>query len=131
MAAYRQDYTSAATFAQQLLAKYPIANRTQYTNMYTDTDNTEIIFKLDRADADRYDRQGNTGSVLLVVVLVIYAFTNSTLGGGAYFEFSRNLFNLFSPSDIRYTVCLAPTSVVSPNYQTAVDYVLEDRLLQV
>jgi hypothetical protein len=66
MAAYRQDYTSAATFAQQLLAKYPIANRTQYTNMYTD--NTEIIFKLDRADADRYDRQGNTGSVLLVVV---------------------------------------------------------------
>jgi hypothetical protein len=71
MAAYRQDYTSAATFAQQLLAKYPIANRTQYTNMYTDTDNTEIIFKLDRADADRYDRQGNTGSVLLVVVLVI------------------------------------------------------------
>jgi hypothetical protein len=43
MAAYRQDYTSAATFAQQLLAKYPIANRTQYTNMYTDTDNTEII----------------------------------------------------------------------------------------
>jgi hypothetical protein len=55
--------------AQQLLAKYPIANRTQYTNMYTDTDNTEIIFKLDRADADRYDRQG--GSVLLVVVLVI------------------------------------------------------------
>jgi hypothetical protein len=56
-------------------------------------------------------------------------FTNSTLGGGAYFEFSRNLFNLFSPSDIRYTVCLAPTSVVSPNYQTAVDYVLEDRLI--
>jgi hypothetical protein len=34
---YRQDYTSVATFAQQLLAKYPIANRTQYTNMYTDT----------------------------------------------------------------------------------------------
>jgi hypothetical protein len=75
--AHRQDYTSAATFAQQLLAKYPIANRTQYTNMYTDTDNTEIIFKLDRADADRYDRQGNTGSVLLVVVLVIsMPFTN-------------------------------------------------------
>jgi hypothetical protein len=72
MAAYRQDYTSAATFAQQLLAKYPIATRAQYTNMYTDTDNTEIIFKLDRADADRYDRQGNTGSVLLVVVLVMY-----------------------------------------------------------
>jgi hypothetical protein len=45
--------------------------------MYTDTDNTEIIFKLDRADADRYDRQGNTGSVLLVVVLVIsMPFTN-------------------------------------------------------
>lgn len=130
MAAYRQDYTSAATFAQQLLAKYPIANRTQYTNMYLDTDNTEIIFKLDRADADRYDRQGNTGSVFAGGGAgYIYAFTNPTLGGGAYFEFSRNLFNLFSPSDIRYTVSVAATSVVSPNYQTAVDYVLEDRLI--
>jgi starch-binding outer membrane protein, SusD/RagB family len=130
MAAYRQDYTTAATLAQQLLAKYPIANRTQYTNMYLDTDNTEIIFKLDRADADRYDRQGNTGSVFAGGGPgYIYAFTNPTLTGGVYFEFSRNLFNLFSPSDIRYTVSVAPTSVVSPNYQTAVDFVLEDRLV--
>ncbi len=130
MAAYRQDYTSAATLAQQLLAKYPIANRTQYTNMYLDTDNTEVIFKLDRADADRYDRQGNTGSVLAGGGPgYVYAFTNPTLTGGVYFEFSRNLFNLFSPLDIRYTVSVAPTSVVSPNYLTAVDYVLEDRLV--
>ncbi|HAH55963.1 MAG TPA: hypothetical protein DCM02_11960 [Flavobacterium sp.] len=130
MAAYRQDYPGAATFAQQLIAKYPIANRTQYTNMFTDTDNTEIIFKLDRADADRYDRQGNTGSVFAGGGPgYVYAFTNSTLSGGAYFEFSRNLFNLFSPSDIRYTVCVAPTSVVSPNYQTALDFVMEDRLI--
>jgi hypothetical protein len=130
MAAYRQDYTSAATFAQQLIAKYPIANRTQYTNMFSDTDNTEIIFKLDRADNDRYDRQGNTGSVLAGGGPgYIYAFTNATLTGGVYFEFSRNLFNLFSSSDIRYTVSVAPTSVVSPNYQTAANYVLEDRLV--
>jgi hypothetical protein len=130
MAAYRQDYTNAATFAQQLLVKYPIANRTQYLNMYLDTDNTEIIFKLDRADADRFDIQGSTGSVFAGGGAGYnYAFVNSTLGGGAYFEFSRNLFNLFSPADVRFDVCVAPTSVISPDYQNAVDFKEEDKLI--
>lgn len=130
MAAYRQDYSNASTFAQQLLAKYPIADRTQYVGMFEDTDNTEIIFKLDRADADRYDGQGNTGSVFAGGGAGYnYAFVNATLGGGVYFEFSRNLFNLFDPADVRFDVCVAPTSVISPDYQNAVDFVEEDKLV--
>lgn len=130
MAAYRQDYTAASTFASQLLTKYPIADRTQYANMFLDTDNTEIIFKLDRAVDDNYDGQGSTGSVAAGGGAgYIYAFVNSTIGGGAYFEFSRSLFNLFDPADVRYDVCVAPTSVISADYQNAVDFAAEDKLI--
>lgn len=130
MAAYRQNYSSAATFAQELLDKYPLADRTQYTNMFLDTDNTEIIFKLDRTANGPYDGQGATGSVAAGGGAgYIYAFVNPTIGGGVYFEFSRNLFNLFDPADVRYDVCVAPTSVVSPDYQNAADFVEEDKLV--
>lgn len=130
MAAYRENYTRAATFAQTLLAKYPIADRTQYVNMFLDTDNTEIIFKLDRVANDNYDQQGATGSVAAGGGAGYnYAFVNPTIGGGAYFEFSRNLFNLFDPADIRFDVSVAPSSVISPDYQNAMDFVEEDKLI--
>lgn len=130
MAAYRQNYTQAALYAQQLLGKYPIANKTQYESMFLDMDNTEIIFKLDRAVDDSYDGQGSSGSVYAGGGAgYIYAFVNATIGGGVYFEFSRNLFNLFDTDDVRFDVCVAPTSVISPDYQNAVDFAAEDKLI--
>ena len=119
IAAYKQDYPTALTLAQELLADYPLADRTEYPLIWEDESNEEIIFKLERTRNGPYDSQagwiGNT-----------FAFTNATAGGGAFYEFSRSLFNLFDPADIRYDAFLADDSTVSPDYQNAENYIDED-----
>jgi len=122
MAAYRRNYTQADTYASELLAKYPIANRFQYEAMYDDADNTEIIFKLSRTIGDNYDRQGSTGSAFAGGWAgANFAFVNSQLDGSPYYEMGRSLFNLIDPSDIRYTVNVDATSLIDPNYMVDKD----------
>ncbi|QBA64925.1 RagB/SusD family nutrient uptake outer membrane protein [Muriicola soli] len=119
IAAYRGNYTLAATLSQQLLDKYGIANRAQYEAMFLDTDNTEIIFKLERTNNDPYDGQGATGSPAAGGWAgARFAFVDATLSGSPYFEMGRSLFNLLDPADIRYDVNVAPTSVIDPDYAT-------------
>ena len=125
IAAYRQDYTTAETLASSLMAKYPLANRTQYRLMFADQGNTEIIFKLQRDLNGIYDNQPGSGTVA----------ATGWIGGvtmfGAntpYFEIGRSLFNLIDPADIRYDVIVDPVSIVSPDYMNAVDYKVEDVL---
>ena len=125
IAAYRQDYTTAETLASSLMAKHPLANQTQYEDMFKDLDNTEIIFKLQRDVNGIYDNQPGSGTVA----------ASGWIGGvtlfGAntpYYEMGRSLFNLFDPTDIRRKVCLAPNSIISPDYMNAVDYRVEDVL---
>lgn len=130
MAAYRQDYTTAANLAQELLNAYPLANRTDYQLMFLDASDAEVIFKLQRTVGDAYDGQGSTGSVFAGGWAgANFAFTNATIGGGAYYEISRGLFNLLNIQDVRYDVNVAPTSIVSPDYQNADDFVTEDVLV--
>lgn len=131
MALYRGQYNSAATLAQELLNNYPIANRTQYTNMFLDTDNTEIIFKLERTLGDQFDSAGNGVSNMASQSRAgaKFAFTNETINGGPYFEIGRSLFNLFDTDDIRFDVNVGPESVISPDYQNAADFTNEDILL--
>lgn len=117
IAAYRGDYASAATFSQQLIDKYPLANRAQYEGMFLDTDNTEVIFKLERTNGDTYDGQGATGSVNAGGWAgARFAFVDATLSGSPYFEMGRSLFNALDPADIRYDVIVAPTSLIDPDY---------------
>ncbi|MEZ2415723.1 RagB/SusD family nutrient uptake outer membrane protein [Muriicola sp. E247] len=119
MAAYRGNYTLAATLSQQLLDKYGLANRAQYEAMFLDTDNTEIIFKLERTNNDPYDGQGATGSPAAGGWAgARFAFVDATLAGSPYFEMGRSLFNLLDPADIRYDVNVAPTSLIDPDYAT-------------
>jgi len=119
MAAYRQDYTAANTYATELLSKYPIADQGQYIAMFQDADNTEVIFKFSRTIGDNYDQQGNTGSAFAGGWAgANFAFINAALDGSPYYEMSRSLFNAMDPSDVRYTVNVAPTSVIDPNYAT-------------
>lgn len=130
IAAYRGDYSTAATLAQELLMKYPLANRSDYTDMFLDQNDGEVIFKFKRVLNGPYDGAGNTGSALAGGWAgANFAFVNATVGGGAYFEFGRSLFNLFSPDDVRYSVSVAPTSVVDPNYETSTDYLNDDKLI--
>lgn len=125
MAAYRQDYTTAESLASSLMATYPLANRTQYRLMFRDSDNTEVIFKLQRDVNGIYDNQPSSGTVA----------ASGWIGGvtmfGAntpYYEIGRSLFNLIDPTDIRYDVIVDPVSIVSPDYMNAVDYKVEDVL---
>lgn len=127
----RKDYGTAQTLASQLLSAYPLANRTQYENMWSDNDNTEVIFKLERTINDFYDGQVNTGSVATGGGWAgsIFAFVDATLTGSPYFEMDRGLYNLLDQSDIRYDVIVAPTSVINPNYDTDPDPVNTDILV--
>ncbi|MBC2837703.1 RagB/SusD family nutrient uptake outer membrane protein [Robiginitalea sp. SC105] len=119
IAAYREDYTAAANFSQQLIDDYPLANRAEYEAMFLDTSDGEVIFKLERTIGDNYDGQGVTGSPAAGGWAgARFAFVDATLTGSPYFEMGRSLFNLLDPSDIRYTVNIAPTSVIDPDYET-------------
>ncbi len=131
MATYRGQYGMAATYAQQLLDRYPIADRTQYVNMFLDTDNTEIIFKLERTRGDVFDLAGNGVSNMASQSRAgaKFSFTNETINGGPYFEIGRSLFNLFDNDDIRFDVNVGPESIISPDYQNAEDFENEDILL--
>ncbi|MEW7281334.1 RagB/SusD family nutrient uptake outer membrane protein [Aquimarina sp. 2201CG1-2-11] len=131
MALYRGQYATAVTHAQSLLGNYPIADRTEYTNMFLDVDNTEIIFKLERTLGDVFDVAGNlvSGIADQSRAGAKFAFTNETINGGAYFEIGRSLFNLLDTDDIRFDVNVGSESVISADYQNAADFENGDVLL--
>lgn len=117
IAAYRQDYTTAATLSQQLIDRYPLANRAEYEAMFLDESDGEVIFKLERTNNDTYDGQGATGSAFAGGWAgARFAFVDATLAGSPYFEMGRSLFNLMDPADVRYDVNVAPTSLIDPDY---------------
>ena len=130
MAAYRQNYTEAATYASTLLGRYPLADRTEYAAMFADQDNTEIIFKLERAKGDNYDGQGSTGSAFAGGWAgANFAFGGPDLAGSPYFEIGRSLYNALDMDDVRYDVNVSPTSVIDPNYPDADNYTADDILI--
>lgn len=131
MAAYRGNWSQAATFSQSLLDKYDLANRAEYQGVFVDTDNTEVIFKLERTNNDNYDGQGATGSPNAGGWAgARFAFVDATITGSPYFEMGRALFNALDPADIRYDVIVAPTSLIDPDYQTNQDPALDILVIQ-
>lgn len=119
MAAYRGDYTTASTHATALLASYPLANQATYTNMFNDTADGEVIFKLERTVGDSYDAQGTAGGGYAGS---LYAFTDPTVTGGLFLEMGRALFNKLNTNDVRYNVNVHPTSIIDPGYATSPNY---------
>lgn len=126
MAAYRQDYGTALSLANSLLAKYPIADQTQYLDMWNDLDDTEVIFKLERSVGDDYDNQGTSGGGWAGS---LYAFVNSTLTGSPYFEMGRAVFNQFAEGDIRSEAFVDPSSLIDNDYQSNPNYINDDILV--
>jgi len=80
------DYASAITQADDLISKYNLADQTQYTLMFQDADDTEVIFKYISTD---------------VTFGAIFYFTNSA---GPKWELSNGLFNLLDDNDVRKNV---------------------------
>ena len=81
-----QNDASAATYAQELIDSYPLATQLQYTSMFLDTDNTEVIFKAARTSS---------------LVGGLWYFTNSA---GPFIEASNSLHDAHDPADIRLYV---------------------------
>jgi len=83
------DYPTALTLSNQLVADYPLANRAQYLQMYQDTDDTELIWKLSRVSGDND-----------VALLFFFNFISPDDG---YLEVSNELYNDLSETagDIR------------------------------
>ncbi len=87
---YTEEFGEAGTLAQSLIQKYPLADRSAYQDMFEDTDNTEVIFKLRRTPAD----------------FPIGNLWYFNVGGGVFpfLEMSNDLFDVLDVDDIRYDV---------------------------
>ncbi|TQI69753.1 putative outer membrane starch-binding protein [Gramella sp. Hel_I_59] len=117
MAAYRQNYAVAEANASELLDKYGLADKDEYQGIFNDSDNAEIIFKLERTIGDSYDVQGPTGTVATAGWIgARFAFVGPGYDGSPYFEAGRSLFNLVDEEDVRFEVLFDSTSVIDPNY---------------
>ncbi|MBZ9651912.1 RagB/SusD family nutrient uptake outer membrane protein [Psychroflexus montanilacus] len=84
------EYENVLTIADDLIARYPLANREQYVDMFSDEDNTEVVFKREFVQAEA--RIGGA-----------WYFTGT---GGAFIEMSNQLFNTLDTLDVRYQVNL-------------------------
>lgn len=121
--AYRGNYAAARPLADELLSKYPLANREEYQATFSDEGTAEIIFKLERSVGDTYDRQtddtalgggGGTGTAYAGGWAgANFAFINATIDGSPYFEMGNGLFEELSPEDIRYSVLIHPTANIA------------------
>lgn len=126
MYAYRGMYSTALPYAEDLLARYPIANRTTYPQIFTDSDPSECIFKLDRTIGDNWDNQGTSGGGW---VGSLFAFIDSSYGGGPYMEMSRSLFAKYNISDVRYNTFIGSDSTIDPNYANDPNFLNTDVIL--
>lgn len=132
MALTRGNYPQAETLAMDLYNKYGLADKDQYKDMFeNDTDNTEIIFKLERTLNDRYDGQTNSGSVNTGGGWAgsVFAFVDATLSGSPYFEMDRTIFDELEDDDIRREVFVDESSVISPDYLNDPDPINNDILV--
>ncbi len=125
MALYREQYALANTLATELLNDYPIANRTQYFNMYLDNDNTEVIWKLDRTISDGWNGGGRSGGGRIGE---LFNFSNTTTAGAPFLEMGRDVFNQLDVNDVRYSVNVDPTAVIDPDYSNSTNFFNSDIL---
>jgi len=103
MAAYRGNYTQAATYANTVITTSGVnlATPTVYKNMFVDLEDGEILFKLIR----------NATSINDANFYQVWSSVNASPTGSPFLEVNRALFNLVDiPTDVRRGV-LTYTSV--------------------
>lgn len=121
VAAYRQDYATALSAANSLIAKYDLATVAEYPDVFADESDAEVIFKLERTIGDGYDRQGSMGSVA-AGGWAGARFCFSGADSDPYFEVSRSLFNVLDANDVRYNVVVHPNSTIDADYANSADF---------
>jgi hypothetical protein len=125
--AYKGDYTNAEIWADDVIntSGINLATPAQYRQVFwTDNEpaNTEVIFRLKRTN-----QQNAQGTNLHNG----WCSIRPSVGGSPFYEVGRSLFNILNatPTDVRRGVIIAPSSVISPNYQAESDYLGADRLV--
>lgn len=116
MALYRGQYAQAQTYAQSLIDLVPLANQANYTLMWGDLVNGEVIFKLERTTGN-----GLIGGLWFSV--------DETISGSPFYEVGRSLYNILQVGDVRRNTLVGPTSIIDANYNTSTDYRNSDILL--
>lgn len=120
MALYTGDYATAESLADELIASFPLANTTQYPNIWTDVVNTEVIFKLERTTND-------------ATIASLWQSKDNSRSGSSFYEVGRSLYNLLSVNDVRRKVIVnlnaSTGSLIDDDYQNSTDYLNTDILL--
>lgn len=86
VALYTKNYDNAITFAQEVVAAVPLTTTANYTSIWSDATDAEVVFKLKRVTSG----QGTIGT--------IYEDTN----GDVLFNVSYGLFGQLASNDVRY-----------------------------
>lgn len=107
LALLTEDWPGVITHTTPLIDKYPLADQTQYVNMFSGNDDTEVIYKRDAVLGSNPNYAGT------------WIFTG-TLGN--FFEVSYQLFDLLEAEaningDIRRFVNIGPEGVQDEEYQ--------------
>jgi len=84
------DYDTAGTIAQELLAKYPLATRSEYVDLFKDLGSKELIFELIRKRVINFNGIANS-----------WYNSGVSSGGNPWFYMSEQLYNLYSQGDVR------------------------------
>lgn len=125
--AYKGDYANAEIWADNVIATsgVSLATPAQYRDLFwkdTEPANVEVLFRLKRTV-----QQNEQGSNLHNG----WASIRPSVGGSPFYEVGRSLFNILNatPTDVRRSVIIAPSSIISPNYQSEANYLDADRLI--
>jgi hypothetical protein len=121
------DYVNAEIWANDVIntSGIVLATAAQYNTVFhTDSDaaGTEVIFRLKRTQ-----QNGSQGTNLGAG----WASVDSTIGGSAFYEIGRSLFNVLNatPLDVRRSTIVHPTSIIDPNYATSANFRATDQLI--
>ena len=135
--AYKGDYTNAEVWANNVIntSNVTLANPSQYRLVFwsdAEPANVEVLFRLKRTV-----QQNTQGSNLHNG----WCSIRPSVAGSPFYEISRSLHNLLNPtslpaasiaaniSDVRASTIIAPSSLISANYQAEANYLDADRLV--
>ena len=116
MALYRENYTQAEQYADELIASSSLSQPQEYKAIWEDQAVGEVIFKLERTTGD--SRVGR-----------LFHSIDNTINGSPFYELGRALFNELDQNDVRYDVLVHPSSEIDPDYQESEDYRNSDILV--
>ncbi len=116
MALYRENYTEAEAYADELIDDYTLTDINDYMYMFTDDIDGEVIFKLERTSGDS-------------TISSLWFSVDATASGSPFYEMSRSLFNQLSENDIRYYTLVGTSSTIDDNYENSSDYLNSDILV--